>query len=316
MFLLGLASLWQAVSGYVDVYSHRFIFTRVDPTLNPAHISLYAASLLGLCVVLVGWRMASNGVDSQRIKPGILLAAVGGFGELLSGLLNEIYHRLYSGTSTLAITHLSIHGLFVASMFIVALGGMLSAILNYGAGDASNRRRALPSVALCLSSVWLLVVGSVAYLGGQFGQSDPLLYLILGSLAASVISVSIFLAVASFGLIVFASFIFFLVNAIVLYSFAGLEFFLPFPILAGSLAELSSRRLEKFGRVRHSLLSGALTGLLSYWLLYQFSFDMMPLTRLFTSAGIFVVVFAGAVGGLLALLISTVGGKKVIRLFH
>ena len=41
LLLLSVSSIWQAVSGYADVFSHRFVFTTFDPPLNPAHLSLY-----------------------------------------------------------------------------------------------------------------------------------------------------------------------------------------------------------------------------------------------------------------------------------
>ena len=180
LILLGMASLWQSVSGYIDVYSHRFIFPKVDPTLNPAHLSLYSASVLGLIAVIIWWRTSKR---EGKGAAGLSLALAGALGEVGSGVLNEIYHRVYSGTSTLELVHLSIHGLFVVSMFIVALGGIVGAVsINHSIGQ-TREGRPLPSM-IFFSSIWLLVVGSISYLGSEFLTGDqPMIYLGAGSFA-------------------------------------------------------------------------------------------------------------------------------------
>ena len=81
LILLGVASLWQSVSGYVDVYSHRFIFTKVDPTLNPAHLSLYSASVLGLLAVII-WRRTSRREGKRATGLGLSLATAGALCEV------------------------------------------------------------------------------------------------------------------------------------------------------------------------------------------------------------------------------------------
>ena len=129
ILLLSLSSYWQVASGYVDVFSHRFIFKAVDPALNPAHLSLYAASLVGLYMVYLGLRRGDDSGGERIVRPGMLVALVGSVGEIVSGAFNELYHRIFANTPITAPAHLTIHGLFVVSMFIITVGAMASVAL-------------------------------------------------------------------------------------------------------------------------------------------------------------------------------------------
>lgn len=303
LILLGIASLWQSVSGYVDVYSHRFIFKKVDPTLNPAHISLYSASALGLLAVVIWWR-ASKG-EGKRVA-GLSLASAGALIEVGSGILNEIYHRVYSGTSTVEVAHLSIHGLFVLSMFIVAVGGIVGAVsVNHPVGP-TREGMLLPSM-IFFSSIWLLVVGSISYLAGEFLTSDQtMIYLAAGSFAITILSLIALLTFGSAGLTVAAATLFFSVNAIVLYSLGGLQFFLPLPLLAATVTELAWRFFRRSKEVRAAILTGALVGLLSGLAMYPFTLDMFSFSNT-TYSSLVAMALAGTAGGLLALTL----GKKM-----
>lgn len=300
MILLGMASLWQSVSGYIDVYSHRFIFPKVDPTLNPAHISLYSASVLGLLAVVIWWRTSKK--EGKRAA-GLSLASAGALGEVGSGVLNEIYHRMYSGTSTLELMHLSIHGLFVLSMFIVALGGFVGAVSINRLVGRTREGGPLPSM-IFFSSIWLLVVGSISYLGSEFLMGDQaMIYLAAGSFAVSLLSLMAFLTFGSAGLTVAAAGVFFSVNAVVLYSLGGLQFFLPLPLLAATVTELSWRFLRRWEEVRHAILTGVLAGLLSSLAMYPFTLDMISFSNT-AYPSLIVMALAGGTGGLAAFTFS------------
>lgn len=297
LLLLAIASLWQSTSGYVDVYSHRFIFKKVDPTLNPAHISLYSASVLGLFAVVLWWRASKT---ERNTAAGSRLALAGAVGEVGSGVVNEIYHRLYSGTSTLELAHLSIHALFVLSMFIVAVGGFIGAVSINRLLARLPARRPIAKMIL-FSSIWLLAVGSISYLSGEFLTSDQtLIYLAAGSFLISLLSLTAFLAIESTGLTVAAAGVFFLVNAVVLYSLGGLQFFLPLPLMAATVTELVWRFMRRAKVVRAAILTGVLAGLLSSLAMYPFTLDILNFSN-GAYPGFLAMGLAGAAGALVAL---------------
>ncbi len=268
LLLLSASSVWQAISGYADVFSHRFVFKTFDPILNPAHISLYSASLVGLAAIWLGVRAKRKEANGFIANVGLRIALLGGIVEILSGILNEIYHQVVVNLFNSGILHLTIHGLFVVSMLVVALGGLVasSALL------AVERRSALAwSSVIFVSSIWLLTIGSVSYVSAFAGDAAGYVYLLSGALLAAAIAASALQAVNRLGPIVLSSTLYLVVNGVLIDLFTRNPLFLPFPLVAALGVELVwkiSRNLGSNGL----LLTGAATGLLSYWLLYPYSF--------------------------------------------
>ncbi len=296
LLLLSASSAWQAISGYVDVFSHRFVFKTFDPILNPAHISLYSASLLGLAAIWLGVRANRKEANGFIANVGLRIALLGGIVEILSGILNEIYHQLIIDFFNSGILHLAIHGLFVVSMFVVALGGFVASASLL----AVERRGTLVwSSLIFVSSVWLLTIGSVSYVSALTGDAAGYLYLPSGALYAAAIASSALPAVNRLGPIVLSSTLFLVVNGVLIYLFTWNPLFLPFPLVAALGVELVwkiSRNLGSNGL----LPTGAATGLLSYWLLYPYSFTFFDSGSLLPPEAVAPIVGAvvtGMLGG-------------------
>jgi hypothetical protein len=237
ILLLSLSSYWQVASGYVDVFSHRFVFKTVDPTLNPAHISLYAASLLGFCMVYIALRGRDDSEGKRTARPGMMVAFAGATCEIGSGALNELYHRIFVNTPITAPAHLAIHGLFVVSMFVVATGGLVSvALLHNFKASGVNQRYVATSFGILTCSVWMLLIGSASYLAAFFaGDVGGFYLLVAGSFLASSVSVSTLLLAKRFGFVTLAAFSFFVFNAGLLYGFERNIYLLPAPVLSAAL---------------------------------------------------------------------------------
>ncbi len=268
LLLLSASSVWQAISGYADVFSHRFVFKTFDPILNPAHISLYSASLVGLAAIWLGVRAKRLEANGFIANVGLRIALLGGIVEILSGILNEIYHQVVVKLFSSGVLHLAIHGLFVVSMFVVALGGFVasSSLL------ALNRPGSLVwSSAIFVSSIWLLTIGSVSYVTAFAGDAAGYAYLISGTLIAAAIATSALTALRRFGAIVLASAFFLVVNGTLIYVITQNLLFLPFSVVAAFAVELVWRRTKSLG-FNGALVTGAAIGVSSYWLLYPYSF--------------------------------------------
>ncbi len=187
---------------------------------------------------------------------------------MFSGVLNEIYHQFVVNLFNSGILHLAIHGLFVVSMFVVALGGLVasSSLL------AGGRRGALAwSSLIFVSSIWLLTIGSVSYVSTSAGDAAGYFYLLSGALVAAAIVASTLPAVNRLGPIVLSSTLFLVVNGVLIYLFTRNFLLLPFPTLAALAVELVWKKSKTQG-FNAALLTGAATGLFSYWLLYPYSF--------------------------------------------
>ena len=306
--LLSLSSYWQVASGYVDVFSHSFIFKAVDPALNPAHLSLYAASLVGFCMVYLGLRGGDDCGGKRIVRPGMLVALVGSGGEIVSGAVNELYHRIFANTPITVPAHLAIHGLFVVSMFLVTVGAIVSvALLQSSITDGARQRYASTSFGILISSAWMLLIGSASYLAAISGADRGGLYfLIAGSFLASALSVSALLLADRFGFVTLAVLSFFLFNAGLLYGFERNLYLLPVPVLSAATGEALARRLRILGKPLFSAVSGAVFGILSYWLLYPYSYSFFGFENFPTAYfGINApaILTSGVAGGALAFLI-------------
>jgi len=307
LLLLSISSYWQVSSGYVDVFSHRFIFKTVDPTLNPAHVSLYSASLLGFFMVYFALKKGGDSEGKRIIRPGILLAFLGAAGEVISGGVNELYHRVFVNTPTTAPAHLAIHGLFVISMFIVAVGAIVSVVVVLASPIGSTYPHLSASLGILVSSAWMLIIGSVSYLAAiSVGDVSGTYFLVAGSFFASGLSVATLLIANRFGFVTVAAVSFFLFNAGLLYGFERSLYLLPVPVLSAVIGEVIATRLRRFSRLVFSLTNGAVFGLLSYWLLYPYSysffdFENVP-TALFGITAPSILVL-GLAGGVVAFLI-------------
>lgn len=308
ILLLALSSYWQVASGYVDVFSHRFIFKTVDPALNPAHLSLYAASLVGFYIVYLGLRGKDDSEGRRIVRPGMLVALLGAVGEIVSGVLNELYHRVFVNTPITTPAHLAIHGLFVVSMFVVASGGLIAVALLPGSKVSGvDRRYIAASFGVLISSVWTLLIGSAAYLAAVFpGDAGGPYLLVAGSFLAASVSVSALLLYKRFGFVTLAALTFFAFNAGLLYGFERNFYLLPAPVLSAGLGEVLAGKLRILGKPAFSAVSGAIFGALSYWLLYPYSYSFFGFINLPSAYfGVFApsIVVSGAAGGVVAFLV-------------
>ena len=289
--------MWQAVSGYADVFSHRFVFTKFDPLLNPAHISLYLASLVGLIAIWLGLRARGEEAGAAA-SPGLRIAFVGGAAELLAGFVNEIYHQVIVNVFNSNALHFAIHGLFVVSMFLVAVGGLVATASLFSANRGGSL---VKSSFIFVSSIWLLAIGSVSYLTAFAGDAAGYAYLLSGALVGAAIAASALPAIQRFGTIVFASTLFLIVNGALIYFFTRDVVLLPFSVTAAVAVELvwrSARTLDLNGL----LVTGASLGILSYWLLYPYSFayfDSGALPSSYVVAPLLGAAVAGVIGAAL-----------------
>ena len=298
---LSISSLWQAVSGYADVFSHRFVFTTFDPPLNPAHLSLYSASLLGLIAIWLGLRARVGEANGSAASPGLRIAFVGGGVELFAGLVNEVYHQVVVHFFNSSALHFAIHGLFVVSMLVVALGGLVAATSLVAQSPSGSLLR---SSSIFISSIWLLTIGSVSYIAAFAGEAAGYAYLLTGALVAAVIVASALPVIDRFGAIVLASVLFLIVNGGLIYFFTQNFAFLPYPVIAALAVELVWRGARGFG-LNGLLLTGATLGFLSYWLLYPYSFAFFGSGALPTSDAV-APLLGAAVTGMLGAALGTV----------
>jgi hypothetical protein len=268
LLVLSISSLWQAVSGYADVFSHRFVFTTFDPPLNPAHISLYSASLVGLIAIWGGMRVERREMNAAIASPGLRIAFFGGASELLAGFINEAYHQVIVNFFNSTALHFAIHGLFVVSMFLVAVGGLVATASLL---SASRTQPLVGGSFIFVSSIWLLAIGSVSYLTALAGDAAGYAYLLFGALVGAAIAASALPVIDRFGAIVLASALFLIVNGGLIYFFTHDFVFLPFSVIAAICVELVWRGAKSLD-LNGLLFTGASIGILSYWLLYPYSF--------------------------------------------
>lgn len=308
ILILSLSSYCQIASGYVDVFSHRFVFKTVDPALNSAHLSLYAASLLGFVMVYIALWGGGDAEGRRTVRPAMLVVFTGAIGEIGSGMLNELYHRIFANTPITTPAHLAIHSLFVVCMFLVAAGGLASVALLHGSkASGVNQGYVATSFGILLCSVWMLLIGSASYLAAFFaGELGGFYLLVAGSFLASSVSVSALLLTRRFGFVTFAVFTFFIFNAVNLYGFERNVYLLPAPVLSAALGETLARRLRVLSKPTFSAVSGAVFGALSYWLLYPYSYSFYGFVNIPTTYFGFdglAIVGSGVAGGAVAFLI-------------
>lgn len=309
LIALSISSLWQAVSGYADVFSHRFVFTTVDPPLNPAHLSLYSASLVGLIAIWLGLRARLGEANGSAASPGLRIALVGGGLELFAGLINEVYHQIVVYFFSSSALHFAIHGLFVISMLVVALGGLIATTSLLARSRTGSLLR---SSSIFVSSIWLLTVGSVSYVAAFAGDAAGYAYLLTGAFVAALIVASALPVIDRFGAIVLASVLFLLVNGGLIYYFTQVFAFLPYAVIAAFAVELVWRGARGFG-MNGLLLTGASLGLLSYWLLYPYSFGFFGSGALPTTDAV-APLLGAAVTGMLGGALGTVSRNFVAGL--
>jgi hypothetical protein len=294
LVLLSFSSLWQAVSGYADVFSHRFIFKTFDPLLNPAHISLYSASLLGLVAILFATRVSRDEPAGPVTSLGLRIALLGVGVEVLSGVVNEVYHQVIVNFFNSNLLHFAIHGLFVVSIFVVAVGGLVASASLLA---VRRTKSSAGSSLIFVSSIWLVSVGSVSYVSALAGDAAGHAYLLFGAAVAAAITASAAPVLHRFGVITLASTLFLLVNGALIYFFTTDFALVPFPLVAAAAIEFVWRRSRNYS-FGGALLTGALTGLLSYWLLYPYSFvffDSGPLP----SPVLVIPILSATISGLL-----------------
>jgi hypothetical protein len=309
--LLSVSSLWQVVSGYADVYSHRFVFRNGDPVLNPAHISLYMASALGFFAVFLSLRATSN-MQNGAFRLGLRVAAVGVVAEIATGLFNELYHRLIVNYYPSQALHFTIHGSFVLAMMSVAVGGLLaSSAFNLKAKQCDQRALGRISVGLFLSALWLLVLGSLAYVAGSLGSTAAPAYVVIGAFLASLIAGFGWRANRGAGVLILAAFVYFFVTTLLEYFIADVSVYFPFPVLAALGAEVVWNQTRRFRGSTRSILSGAVIGLLSYWLLYPYPyfFYQSYAPSLVTTSSLAILMIAGVVGGIISFGVSSKIGR-------
>jgi len=299
--VLSVSSLWQAVSGYADIFSHRFVFTTFDPPLNPAHLSLYSASLVGLIAIWLGLRARRGEANGSAASPGLRIAFVGGGVELLAGFINEVYHQAVVYLFNNSALHFAIHGLFVISMLVVALGGLVATTSLLSQSPSGSLQW---SSSILVSSIWLLTIGSVSYIAASAGEAAGYAYLLSGALVAAVIVTSALPVIDRFGAIVLASTLFLIVNGGLIYFFAKGFAFLPYSVIAALAVELVWRGARGFG-LNGPLLTGAFLGFISYWLLYPYSFAFFGSGALPTSDAV-APLLGAAVTGILGAALGTV----------
>jgi hypothetical protein len=263
--VLGLSSLWQAVSGYTDVFSHRFIFRNFDPPLNPAHISLYTASLTGLFSIY--YLRRETGTSLPATGRAVNVALAGGVLEVSSGVANEFYHQAIEGFYPSAPLHFAIHASFVVSMLVVSLGCLLASV-----SVSASGLPAWKGFSFSFSSLWLLLIGSVSYLIALAPQSvSGPLYLSVCSFLVSLISAPVLSSAPRPGSVTLAAAVWLAVNGALILYFTGIRLFVPYPVLAAAAVEYSSLKLRKYVHVS----SGAAIGVASFWLFYPYSFELL-----------------------------------------
>lgn len=299
LLALAITSIWQVVSGYVDVFTHRFIFKDFDPPINPSHISLYLASLTGLILVV---KMAGmiKAINDGAVKLGIRIALFGASFEVLSGVLNEVYHQVISRLSSNEVLHLAIHGLFVTSMSLVALGGLIICTSKSLIGSS----RIIPP--LFFSSIWLIAGGSVSYLAFLFSYHPVVILLIVYSFVASLILIPTFDLLIALRPVIFASSFFLVLNSSLIYYFTGDLFILPLPLLAALIIEFVYGYLQILKIEAKNNFMSAVISMSSYFLAYPFSISLIesegPIITLIVLA---LGVIAGLVGAKLGVTIRS-----------
>jgi hypothetical protein len=299
LLLLGVSSLWQVVSGYADVYSHAFVFKSGDPILNPAHVSLYLASLLGFVAVFLSLK-TKRPVRSCGFRIGMLVASIGVVAEIAAGIVNELYHRVIADFYPSQTIHFSIHGSFVLAMMTVVVGGLLASTF-YNVSGIHSKGRNLGGiyVGLFVSALWLLVLGSLAYVAGSRGVNAGPPYLVVGSFLASLVSNFGWRANGKFGVLTVAVFVYYSTTALLDYFLAGVNVLLPVSVGVALAIEIVWMKAAKFDLLLRSVVTGAMTGLLSYWLLYPYPYFFFGsyVPDLLLGPFIVLLVGAGAIGG-------------------
>jgi len=220
-----------------------------------------------LVAILLATRVARNEPGGSVASLGLRIALLGGGVEVLSGVINEVYHQVIVNFLSSNLLHFAIHGLFVFSIFLVALGGLIAAASLLAVGRTGSFSA---SSFVFVSSIWLVTIGSISYVSASLGDAAGYAYLFSGAFIAATITASTIPVLNRFGAIALASTLFLLVNGLLIYIFTMDFALIPFPLFAAAAIELVWRKSSNLGFKGH--LRGASTGLLSYWLLYPYSF--------------------------------------------
>jgi len=251
-----------------------------------------------LAAILLATRVKRNEPGGYLASLGLRIALIGGGVEVLSGVINEIYHQVIVNLFSSDLIHFAIHGLFVVSIFVVALGGSVASAPLLALGQS---RFLATSSLIFVSSIWLVTIGSASYVSASLGGAAGYAYLLSGALVAAGITASAIPALNRFGTIALASVLFLLVNGALIYFFTLKFALLPFPLVAAAAIELVWRKSSYLG-FNGALLTGASTGLVAYWLLYPYSFsffDSGPLPPLEAVAPIISATVSGVLGAAL-----------------
>ncbi|MBI4257755.1 MAG: hypothetical protein HY619_02260 [Thaumarchaeota archaeon] len=271
-------SLVQAASGWWDVFSHRLEFTTSDPWWNPAHLGLYAGTLMLL--------LGSFAADSKQLHM-MRVVKIGVFMQLVGGGLNEAAHNLlFSETLDLVA-----HGLFTL--------GMLVAAFSLFSGVALMARSVLhQSLLLELSqgvagvSFWLTASGSALYV---LGFTPAIVLAFLAFIASMVIIMGLesarFSGFATINWILYSAIVF-----IILVGYVHVEPYLPLGIFALVLLELMHRLLKRFqGNIRYKVLSGLMIGFLTTIIYYPLTDRYLE--RLLVSMDLTISAVLGGISG-------------------
>ncbi len=247
-FPLLVASLYfQAFSGFVDVYSHRFIFVDEDPViLNPAHIWLFMSTALAIyCSYIL-----------RRYGVGFLVVFYGVFLELLSGVLNEVFHATVGDIHPISPPH----AMLVVGMIVSQVGSAIATFTVVSMGSSIAR-------ALALSLLWATSMGSAIYVANTLAETGLMQQsLAVVSIATGVV-VGGFISVAPLGTMVTSSMIFYIFNQIPLAAMAG-YIYTPLGVLVAFILE-AVKKIRVSGSVK-PVVGGAVSGASIYLLHYPY----------------------------------------------
>ena len=253
LLIILIASLYgQVFSGYIDVYSHRFIFVDDDPILNPAHIGIFISTALAI-------------YSSYNLKPygfGFLVVFYGVVLQLFAGFFNEVFHLTIGDLDPVSPPH----ALLVVGMILSQLGLIISVYTIRNFHSMIYR-------ILALSLLWATGLGSGMYVSsilmdrGYMDLSIYILSAITGLIAGGYIVIA-----PIFGFII-SSWIYYIFSQIPLGFMAGIAY--PPTAIAGGIILEVARKIEIPQSVK-PLLAGALASIMLRVIHYPF-LELSPL---------------------------------------
>ena len=281
-----LGVLIQAVSGWWDVFSHRIEFVEEDPLFNPAHIGLFAGTLIIMVAVL--------GRPTREKAPGLKALKILSATQMATIILNEIIHRVKPIEQ---VADFPVHSLFTISMLSVAIITFLTSCINYPSEKWGGR---LTSIVFSGAALWMISSGSVLYI---FHRNTIVLTALLGFIA-SIIILTAFTSTGITGLGSLIAVTYSSVIYVILVGYVGLE---PYAALAPILVligEVGARFLNSASFIGAVVFMGLFYGTLVGIMYYPLVLDFGALTSIYGGAG-------GLTAGLTILL-----GDKIVRRLH